>query len=75
MACFRILFDSPDAFNEMNGPHLPVASGAEFLAKYGDGLTVDGDDLSASMIDALPVYGVLKIEGDFGEVLTVDRVS
>ena len=85
MACFRIMFASPDPYNPMNGPHVPVQSGAEFLAKYGDGLQVDqwepSDEaflprpLEAADLDGLDVGGVLRIMGDFGEVLTVDRTQ
>lgn len=86
MATYRITFASPDRHSEMNGAHATVANGAQFIARYGDGLFVeyfdgmatgsaDSRDFLPSDIDTLCRGESLVVYGDHCEEITVERIA
>jgi hypothetical protein len=80
MATYSITFRSNDPHSPINGDHVPVASGAAFVAEYADTMDLeynDGDDCAciAADIDALAIGCSLAVEGGFGELATVTRIA
>lgn len=80
MATYRITFSDPDPYSERNGEHAPLASGAAFIATYGDGLSVDDlaseiRDLTESDIDGLGIGECVDVLGDWCERITVERIA
>lgn len=72
---YSIQFEDADQHSERNGSHKPVIGGAEFLAEYGDELTLDDERLYAEDIDSMDVGDTIKVHGGWGEVITVKRTS
>lgn len=81
----EIVFKDNDPHSERNGAHIPLRTGAEIIAEYGEGLMLvgsDGDDQPEASdadiiaaIDALGLGESLTLEGGFGERIDVKRVS
>ena len=79
MATYLITFADNDPHSPRNGAHMPVASGAAFIAEYGDELAIlhsevgRDDDCIAAAIDALAIGESIRLEGGWGEVITIER--
>lgn len=79
MATYRITFVDPDPYSERNGEHAPLASGAAFIATYGDGLTIDdcgeARDILAGDIDDMAIGEAFKVESSWCDSITVERIA